>query len=144
MEITYRSHTWIIYKNIIGLVTIDLPIDEKDPTSIPIVIKLLPEEFSKIGKKGNHWIVEPIFTLIKKYNELIYNSLLTMHKVQIVCLIKNESYEKGVVAFVKAAELNKKYNWKQGKETTKDSYIIYLDNREHRIIISIYYGSRCI
>jgi len=136
--------TMLSPKNIPNLEPVEMPPleDPCDPTSVPIVINLSEDDYKTLNKSGNEWNMVPIMGFIKRHDSNLEEILKKMHKVQVVEPKKDDSYEKGVIAFVKASESNKRYNWNQGKQLNKDSYIIYLDNRQHRIIVSIYWGSK--
>ena len=123
---------------------VDLPIleDTADPTSVPIVLQITAEDFSKITKSGRSWNISSILEIIKKYSNDSYLKIKDMEKNQVVCPEKDESYDKLITAFVKAFESKTKYTWANGDRRDIDTYQIYLDNRSCRIIISIYYGSK--
>jgi hypothetical protein len=61
---------------------------------------------------------------------------------KVVCPEKDASYNKLITSFIKASILRKKYTWAMSYKTNIDACQIYLDNRKHRIIVSIYYGSK--
>jgi hypothetical protein len=53
------------------------------------------------------------------------------------------SYQRMIEAFVQAEVENREYTWQIKKKTKYiDSYQIYMDHYEHRLIVSIYYGSK--
>jgi hypothetical protein len=136
--------TMLSSKHIQNLEAVDLPVieDKNDPTSVPIVLQITSEDFSKITKSGRSWNISSILEIIKKYSEDNYSKIKDMKKNQVVCPEKDESYDKLITAFVKAFDSKTKYTWAIGDERNIDTYQIYLDNRSFRIIISIYYGSK--
>jgi hypothetical protein len=129
-----------------NLEAVDLPVieDNTDPTSIPIVFSVTPEEFNAITKTGRSWNIESILDIIKKYSIDTYETIRTMHKNQVVKPVTPASYDKLITAFVKASVEKVKYTWAVGDKKTSDTYQIYLDSTLNRIIVSIYYGSRTI
>ena len=116
--------------------------DKNDPTSIPIIISVNPEDYKNIVKNGHVWDIKSIHDIIQKYSEDTYEKIKTMKKNQVVQPDTDTSYDKMITQFVKASEKNIKYTWAIGKELTSDTYQIYLDNRLNRIIVSLYYGSK--
>jgi len=136
--------TMLSPRNIANLDAVELPNveDPTDPKSIPIVINCSTDDYISICKVGNEWDINSILSIIKKYSNSIYNIIKNMNKNQVVCPQTDKSYDKLITAFVNAAENGGKYTWRIGNKVNIDTYQIYLDNRSHRIIVSIYYGSR--
>jgi hypothetical protein len=136
--------TMLSSKNIANLEAVEMPIidDKNDPTSIPIIISVNPEDYKNIVKNGHVWDIKSIHDIIQKYSEDTYEKIKTMKKNQVVQPDTDTSYDKMITQFVKASEKNIKYTWAIGKELTSDTYQIYLDNRLNRIIVSLYYGSK--
>jgi hypothetical protein len=137
--------TMLSTKHIKNLEAVDLPVleDTTDPTSVPIVLEITSEDFSKITKSSNgSWNISSILEIIKKYSNDSYLKIKDMEKKQVVCPEKDKSYDKLITAFVKAFESKTKYTWAISDKRNIDTYQIYLDNRSFRIIISIYYGSK--
>ena len=135
--------TMLSPKHIQNLEAVELPLseDKTDPSSVPIVLQITSEEFSKITKSGRAWDISSILEIIKKYSNDSYLKIKNLKKQQVVCPDTDKSYDKLITAFVKAFECKTKYTWAIGEERDIDTYQIYLDNRSFRIIISIYYGS---
>jgi len=131
-------------KHIDNLEAVEFPVSEDttDPNSIPIVISVSSEDYSKIIKVGRVWNIDSILNIINKYSNETFEKIKTMEKNQVVQPDTDASYDKLITAFVKAFENNTKYTWTIGEKLNKDTYQIYLDNRTHRIIVSIYYGSK--
>lgn len=138
--------TMLSSKNIPNLEMVDLPVieDKTDPTSIPIIVSVSVEDFSKITKTGRAWNITSILDVIKAYAVDTYEKIKDMTKDQVVLPESDSSYEKLITAFVKAADTSKRCTWAMGENKTVDTYQIYLDNRDHRIIVSIYYGSKTV
>ena len=138
--------TMLSSKHIANLTSVDLPVveDKKDPSSVPIVLQITPEDFSKITKSARSWNISSILEIIKKYSDDIYLKIKDMQKNQVVCPDKDESYDKLITAFVKAYESKTKYTWAIGDKRDIDTYQIYLDKLQNRIIVSIYYGSKTV
>lgn len=136
--------TMLSTKHIKNLEAVDLPVSEDptDPTSIPIVVSVSTDDFSKIIKSGRIWNIESILEIIKKYSNDTFDKIKAMEKNQVVQPDTDASYDKLITAFVKASENKTKYTWAIGENKHKDTYQVYLDNRSHRIIVSIYYGSK--
>ena len=138
--------TMLSAKHIENLEAIDLPVgdDPTDPRSIPIVVSVSTDDFNKITKSGRVWNIESILEIIKKYSNDTYDEIKSMEKNQVVQPDTDTSYDKLITSFVKASENKTKYTWAIGEKNFKDTYKVYLDNRSHRIIVSIYYGSKTI
>lgn len=136
--------TMLSAKHIEHLEAVELPISEDptDPTSIPVVVSVPKEDFDKIAKVGRGWNIEYILELIQTYSIDTFDKIRSMERTQIVQPGTDASYAKLITAFVKASENKTKYTWAENKH--KDTYQVYLDNREHKIIVSIHYGSKTI
>jgi len=116
--------------------------DHKDPKSIPIVLEIAQDEFHSIGKCGRQWDKSKIVEIIKKCSNDTWVMIKDMKINKVVCPEKDASYDKLITSFIKASILRKKYTWAMSYKTNIDACQIYLDNRKHRIIVSIYYGSK--
>jgi len=116
-----------------------------DPKTKPIVISVTKEEYSIIKKKGSQWDEESIFPIIKKYNPTIVDIITPLNKLQITeSKEENSTYKKRITDFVKEYNENRTYTLDTAPSVTKykDSYQIFLDKLENRIIISVYYASK--
>lgn len=136
--------TMLSSKHIQHLEAVDLPVNPRDPASIPIVIPVSMDDFNRITKIGHKWNIESILEVIKMYSNDTFDTIKTMETNQVVQPDTDKSYSKLITAFVRASQNNTKYTWAIGENKQKDTYQIYLDNRSHRIIVSIYYGSKTI
>jgi hypothetical protein len=137
-------------KNILNIDALDLPIriDPADPTTVPIVFNIDDTEYGSIKKKGNEWDYSTIRAIIQKYDFELASKLDTIEKSggkdQIVePNTEASTYAVYIMDFINAHK-NKKTHRHVGniKDKTKDTFQIYLDKVEHRIIVSVYYGSK--
>jgi hypothetical protein len=136
--------TMLSAKHITNLEAVDLPVveDITDPKTIPEVIKITESEYSTFKKNGVSWDENCIFDIIRKYNPLVIDNIKTLKKIQITeSCEENDTYKKRITDFVKAHKDKKKYTLGTGG-INEDSYQIFLDKLQHRVIISIYYGSK--
>jgi len=112
-------------------------------TTVPIVFKVTSEEYSTICKIGRAWDAESVFNVINNYDSELVTRIRPLNQIQITQSIKeNPTYKKRIIDFVNAAAKEKPYTMGTGNQVTTDSYQIFLDKLQHRIIVSIYYGSR--
>jgi hypothetical protein len=142
--------TMLSPKHILNLKVVDLPVvkDPNDPNTIPVVIPVSKEEYNSIKKKGTIWDSSTIYPIIKRHKADIISELERIEKSggkdQIVEPDREATtYDVYIRNFVQACTNNKTHRHVGNiKETTMDTFQIYLDNIEYRIIISIYYGSK--
>jgi hypothetical protein len=111
--------------------------------TVPIVIKITPEQFASI--KNVRWNFNNLFECIDP--ELRAELKRICEKpVDHECPSPTKpGYEKKITTYIKASNEKKKIKaWASeiSKNPTKDNYVIYLDQVNHHIIVSIYYGSR--
>ena len=145
----FAKPTMLAAKNIPNLNPVNFPVveDNFDPcASIPIVIDISENIFKTIKQVGNTWDIDTIHSIIRDSNIDIFNEIKNMDKIQVSQPESDKSYEKYITDFIKKSEQKIKYKILQPKQKDetfkKDSYQIYLDNRNYNIIISIYYGSK--
>ena len=145
----FAKPTMLAAKNIPNLIPVNFPVveDNFDPcASIPIVIDISENIFKTIKQVGNTWDIDTIHSIIRDSNIDIFNEIKNMDKIQVSQPESDKSYEKYITDFIKKSEQKIKYKILQPKQKDetfkKDSYQIYLDNRNYNIIISIYYGSK--
>lgn len=120
--------------------------DERNPKTVPEVFTLTEEEYASFHKTGHGWNREAIFAAIKKYNPALVKKLRELNQLQITeSTTINDTYKKRIVDFVEAAKKKVPYTLGTGMGITEDSYQIFLDRIERRVIVSIYMGSmnRC-
>jgi len=148
------NSTMLSSKNIPNLEAVDLPTvnNPTDPATIPIVIGITNTEYESMKRVGNgsKWDYSTILHIIQKYRLDIVCELERIEK----CGGKDQIVEPDVDAttytvyitdFVNAFINNKRQKHVGNiKDRTKDTFQIYLDKLQHRIIISIQYGSKTI
>jgi hypothetical protein len=136
--------TMLSANNILNLDAVSLPIveDPTDPRTVPVVISVTADEYSTFSKIGSSWDENGIFSVIIKYNVEIVNTIRPLVKIQITeSTVENDTYTKRITDFVRAFNEHRKYTLGTGG-ITNDSYQIFLDRLQHRVIISVYYGSK--
>jgi len=115
-------------------------VDER--TTVPNVFKVTPDEYSSIHKTGKNWNIESIFSVLNKHNSELVTKLKTLKQLQITeSSEENPTYVKRITNFVNAEKNKKRVTLGTGK-VTEDSYQIFLDKIQKRIITSIYNGSK--
>jgi len=116
------------------------PVDEC--TTVPTVLTITPEEYASIHKIKQKWNAKSVFDIINKYNPELVEELKKRKQIQITeSKTENPTYKKRITNFVNAAEKGNKVTLGSG-EITEDSYQIFLDKLQHRIIVTIYNGSK--
>ena len=124
--------------------------DKPDHSTVPIVIPISPSEYESIKRKvkSTEWDYSTIYPIIERYKPDISSDLERIEKSggkdQIVQPdVSSSTYSAYITDFVNASNNNKKHK-REGniKDKTKDTFQIYLDKIDHRIIVSIYYGSK--
>jgi len=140
--------TLVTPKNIENLETCDLPVSAEDPTTIPIVLNITPSEYASISKISNQWDFRTIAGIIQKYRPDTIPELERIEQEggrdQIVEPTE-KTYSVYIQEFVDAMNNNRKHNHMGNitkKDKSKDTFQVYLDKFGHRIIISIYNGSK--
>ena len=117
-------------------------VDDKCLT-VPIVIKITPEQFTSIRK--GRWNFDNLFACM---NPVLRTELKRIGEKPIDHECPDPTkpgYKKKIITYINASTENKKIKaWASeiSKNPKKDNYVIYLDQLEHRIIVSIYYGSK--
>ena len=144
--------TMLSPKHIKNLEPDDLPVleDPNDPATVPIVFSITYAEYASIkrSEKGVAWDYATITPLIQKYKPDIVSELERIEKSggkdQIVEPdIEARTYAVYITDFVNASVNTKKHKHVGNiKDKSKDTFQIYLDKVEYRIIISIQYGSK--
>lgn len=122
----------------------------KNPTvddeclTVPIVVNITQEQFQTI-RKGRRWNFDNLFECI---DPSIREELKRINDLPIDHECPNPEkpgYKKKITDFIDSSKANKKRKtWATeiSKNPTGDYYVIYLDQLEYRIIVSIYYGSK--
>jgi len=110
--------------------------------TVPDVLTITPDEYSRFTKVGNSWDRETIFRVLTKYNPTLVARLRKLKHTQITeSQEKNDTYKKRILDFVEKAKNNVPFTLGTGG-VTEDSYQIFLDPFEKRVIVSIYLPSR--
>ena len=145
------NHTMLSAKHIPNLEPVDLPTTvEESAMTVPVVIDITQTEYDSIKRvygAKHTWDYSTISTIIQKYNPEIGSVLDTIEKNggkdQIIVPVSDSSYTTYISEFVKASVLKKRrQHVSTNKTNTMDNFQIYLDSKEYRIIVSIYYGSK--
>jgi hypothetical protein len=120
----------------------DSNIDDECLT-VPIVIPITEEQFKCIRPK--RWNFDKLFEYmgLELRTEL---KRISEKPVDHECPDPTKpGYKKKIITYIKAENEKKKLKaWATEitNNPTKDNYVIYLDQKEYRIIVSIYYGSK--
>jgi hypothetical protein len=118
--------------------------------TVPIVIKVTEYEYKSFNYVNSVWDVNSIFEVIGKYNKLLVEELKRINELggkdQIVQPQSDTSYNQYILIPCKACEEQKHYKrvGNIDNENNMDTFQIFLDNKEYRVIISCYYGSKRI
>jgi len=113
-----------------------------DPKTVPYVVQITSDEYNTFTKAGNSWDKNKIFQILNVYHSELPTRLRSYNQLQITeSREKNDTYKKRITDFVEAAKKGRKYTLGTGG-ITQDSYQIFLDRLEKRIIVSVYLGSR--
>ena len=138
--------TMLSAKHIDNLEAVELPIieDPEDPKTVPEVFNITKEEYDTFKKNvDGSWDENTIFDIVNKYKSKLVDNLKLLRKIQITeSSEENTTYKIRIVDFVKAYNDKKKRTIDTGN-VKEDSYQIFLDRIHCRVIISIYYGSKC-
>ena len=139
--------TYVSPNNIANLEAVDLPVynqadPETDPKTVPEVITITKDEYNTIKKQGASWDERCILDIVRQYKPGLAEKVEKLKRLQITeSKEDNDTYHKRITDFVRAANENKKYTLGTGK-VKDDMYQIFLDKRDNRIIVSIFYGSK--
>jgi hypothetical protein len=123
--------------------------EEQEPAwTVPRVFMIGEEKYATIQKKSptsNIWDTDTIFAVID--DESLVKDLQRRKKAkgqfQITQPEKPDTYKKYITDFVQKSVENRLFNMGlHPKDKDKDGYQIFLDNKEHRIIVSIYNGTK--
>ena len=146
--------TMLSSKHIQNLEAIDLPVleDPTDPATIPVVFSITSAEYESMKRngRGGKWDYATIIPLIQKYKPDVVSELERIEKNggkdQIVEPdVEATTYAVYITDFVSASINNKRHKHVGNiKDKSLDTFQLYLDKVEYRIIISIQYGSKTI
>jgi len=110
--------------------------------TVPNVFTISSGEYSTFTKLGNGWDRETIFRVLSKYNPAVVADLRKLKHTQITeSQEKNDTYKKRILDFVQKAKDNEPFTLGTGG-VKEDSYQIFLDPFEKRVIVSMYLPSR--
>lgn len=124
--------------------------DPHNPQTVPFVFVVTPEQYATIVRiaNSNKWDNESIHNIIAIYNPSLVNELNRIKDAggEDQTVEPNETattYNVYITEFVKAFQ-GKYRRFHQGNNENKfiDKSQIYLDKKEKRIIVSIYYGTK--
>jgi hypothetical protein len=111
--------------------------------TVPKIVQLSDEEYNSINKVKRAWNEERIMELINEYDPELCMELMNMEKDQITEPDCENSRKKHIDDIVSGAEQNKKKTISIKKDLkNKDVFQIFMDNVNHRLIVTRYYGSR--
>ena len=113
--------------------------------TVPTVIQITPVQFDSIHPgRQRRWVFDKLFECIPSSTREELKRI-SGRPIDHDCPGTASSYKKKITAFIEAASGNRKLKaWASEitENPTKDYYVIYLDKQGHRIIVSIYYGSK--
>jgi hypothetical protein len=119
------------------------PAEIMDPAMrVPVVVNLSREEYDSIKKSGTSWDTSILFNLIDKYNPSLCIEIKKLKKDQITEPETDNAIRKFISNTIANVEENKKFLIaikKAHKE--KDVYQIFMDKKNHRLIVCRFYGS---
>lgn len=120
--------------------------EQADPKRVPIVVCTTEAEYNSVAKVGSEWDLSTIIPIINKYKPDIVETLLSLAaaggKDQITQPDAKKTLYKAVIASVKAHNANKPYYHSGNVDDKKrDTFQIFLDQVERRIIVNIYRGA---
>jgi hypothetical protein len=126
--------------------------DPTDPATIPVVFSITSAEYESMKRngRGGKWDYATIIPLIQKYKPDVVSELERIEKNggkdQIVEPdVEATTYAVYITDFVSASINNKRHKHVGNiKDKSLDTFQLYLDKVEYRIIISIQYGSKTI
>ena len=113
--------------------------------TVPTVIQITPVQFDSIHPgRQRRWVFDKLFECIPSSTREELKRI-SGRPIDHDCPGTASSYKKKITAFIEATSGNRKLKaWASEitENPTKDYYVIYLDKQGHRIIVSIYYGSK--
>lgn len=143
--------TMLSPRNISNLEELPSVVDPNDPKTVPVVFKITPIEYGRIKKIGHMWDYSTIQPILKKYIPEYESEIDRIDKIggkdQIVEAIKTSKmvYRRYIEGPLHAYEQKKPFAIEGNiRDKTKDTFQIYLDKENFRLIVSIYYGTRTI
>ena len=115
---------------------------KEDPSTIPVIVKLSPEQLETILTTRKAELEDVISEIIQTKNLTLYRVLKEYSCFNITSPRSDASYRKRVLSLVEAAEKNERRSTelKQEQRSLK-GYSVVIDTRENRLCVSIWNGS---
>ena len=115
-----------------------------DATSVPYIITLSKEEYSSLRLVKGAWDKESINSLIKFHNPSLAETISSMSFYCALRPVAKVLYKRLVLKSAEASETNTRWFWRgeEEKDHHNDSYKVYIDHLNPRMIVSIYWGSK--
>jgi hypothetical protein len=118
--------------------------------TVPKVFQLTDEEYASIkkvkgksGKDTKEWDKATIMAQISKKDPAIEAIVKGLECFQVTAPDAENTYKKYITDFIARAEGGTKYIMGLHKDSKKkDGYQVFLDNKNKKIIVSVYYGTR--
>jgi hypothetical protein len=118
--------------------------------TVPKVFQLSDEEWESIkkvkgksGKDKKEWDKKTILPLIAKNDSSLEAEIKNMECFQVTAPDAENTYKKYITDFTARAESKTKYIMGLHKDSkNKDGYQVFLDNKNKKVIVSVYYGSK--
>ena len=120
------------------------------PKSIPIVVNLRSNEYTRITRNRKIWDIDSIYNVLKLYDPNLVDELMRIDnlggKDQVVQPTSDNkaTYDKYITEFVEAAHKKQAHTTVGNKRGVirEDTFQIFLDKKDKRVIVSLYYGSK--
>ena len=135
--------------NILNLNPVDLPNNNKEPRTVPVIIDIDKEVYSTFTKISGDWDKKTILEIIKeKGNNDIYDRLQKMISeydgIGDSCYVTQPIDTYHIIEAAIDAKNNKRVWWHNGNDSRKDvnKFVIFLDNKNYKIIVGIYNGKK--
>lgn len=118
--------------------------------TVPKVFQLTEEEYASIkkvkgksGKDTKEWDKATIMAQISKKDPALETIIKGLDCFQVTAPDADNTYKKYITDFIARAEGGTKYIMGLHKDSKKkDGYQVFLDNKNKKMIVSVYYGTR--
>lgn len=118
--------------------------------TVPKVFQLTEDEYASIkkvkgksGKDTKEWDKATIMAQVVKKDAALHDMIKGMDCFQVTAPDAENTYKKYVTDFIARAEAGTKYIMGLHKDSKKkDGYQVFLDNKNKKMIVSVYYGTR--
>ena len=141
-RVSKHKDTLVHVSNIKGLGDARPPTKPPTAKTVPNVINISSEEYKTFAKVGNTWDKETIFRILNKHDPTLVGRLRMLKQTQITeSQDKNDTYKKRILDLVESAKKQNEYTIGTGG-VTEDSYQIFLDPFEKRVVVSMYLPSK--